>query len=56
MNYFTVPVVRFYVEDESGLNYEPDDDTSFSECDELLSNLRKMNPDENYRMVALIDA
>lgn len=45
MRYFTVPIIRFFVEDEAGLNYEADDDTSFDESDELLSSLRKQNPD-----------
>ena len=56
MRYFTVPIVRFFVEDEDGLNFEADDDTSFDESDELLSRLRTQSPDENYRLVAIIDA
>lgn len=56
MNYYTVPIVRFFVEDEGGLNFEADDDSSFDETDDLLNRLRKQNPDENYRMVAIVDA
>ena len=55
MRFFTVPIVRFFVEDEDGLNFEADDDTSFDEAAELLIRLRKQNPDEEYRLIAIVD-
>ena len=56
MNYCNVPVVRFYVEGDDGLNYEADDDSSFDDTDDLLNTLRIRNPTEKFYMLAVIDA
>ena len=56
MRYYNVPVVRFYIEDDSGYTYEADDDGSFEDTDYFQTTLRIRNPSENYRMVAIIDA
>jgi len=56
MNYCNVPVVRFYVEGDDGLNYEADDYSSFDDTDDLLNTLRIRNPTEKFYMLAVIDA